>query len=411
MKIIKLTSENVKCLKAISIEPDGNLVIIGGKNGAGKTSALDSIAFALGGKGLCPEVPIRTGQKTAKAEVALDNGMVVTRTFTAGGSKLTVTSSDGAKYPSPQKMLDALVGELAFDPLAFSRMKPADQRRTLMALVGLDMTAIDAERQQVYAERTEVNRDVKKARAQFAGLTWHKDVPADEVAVSDLVDEHRRRLDHNANNFKRAEQSAVMRADAVALAEEIVAAKAVVAGLQTQLEHKWEAGKKLAERVAAAIDEDLDEIKAQIDNAEETNSKVRENHAYTKREGCVSGLEIEAKRLTDRIAEIETCRLSSMTTAAYPVRGLAVSDNGAVLNDLPFDQASSAERLRCSVAIGLALNPELRVLLVRDGSLLDEDSMRLIGEMAAEADGQLWIETISTGAECSVVIEDGELRK
>ena len=42
MKIIKLTAENVKRLKAIEITPEGNLVVIGGLNDQGKTSTLSN---------------------------------------------------------------------------------------------------------------------------------------------------------------------------------------------------------------------------------------------------------------------------------------------------------------------------------------------------------------------------------
>src|SRR5262245_55130191 len=119
LRIVKLEAANVKRLTAVAIEPDGNLVVIGGKNGAGKSSVLDSIAFALGGKDLLCEEPLRNG--TEKGHVSVDLGdLHVRRTFTPdGGSTLVVANADGARYPSPQKVLDALVGKLCFDPLDF----------------------------------------------------------------------------------------------------------------------------------------------------------------------------------------------------------------------------------------------------------------------------------------------------
>lgn len=85
--------------------------------------------------------------------------------------------------------------------------------------------------------------------------------------------------------------------------------------------------------------------------------------------------------------------------------------NGVVLyQDIPLDQCSSAERLRVSVSIGLAMNPKLKVLLIRDGSLLDEDNLQMIATMAEKADAQVWIERVGDGEECSVVIEDGQVR-
>jgi hypothetical protein len=57
--------------------------------------------------------------------------------------------------------------------------------------------------------------------------------------------------------------------------------------------------------------------------------------------------------------------------------------------------------------MGFALHPRLKILLIRDGSLLDENNLKTVAEMAQEHDGQVWIERVSKGAECSVIIENG----
>ena len=85
-------------------------------------------------------------------------------------------------------------------------------------------------------------------------------------------------------------------------------------------------------------------------------------------------------------------------------------DLQVTLDGLPFNQASSAQQLRCSVAMGLAFNPKLRVMVIEDGSLLDEDSLAILSEMADEADAQVWIERVSEGEECTVIIEDGIIK-
>ena len=50
MNIVKLEAENILRLNAVEITPDGRLVVIGGNNGHGKTSVLDSIMLAMNGK-------------------------------------------------------------------------------------------------------------------------------------------------------------------------------------------------------------------------------------------------------------------------------------------------------------------------------------------------------------------------
>jgi len=86
-----------------------------------------------GGKSIQP-VPIRDGETTA--EIRLDLGdLIVVRRFTASGSTVKVSTKDGANYSSPQQILDAMVAKLAFDPLAFTKLKPEEQGRALAELV------------------------------------------------------------------------------------------------------------------------------------------------------------------------------------------------------------------------------------------------------------------------------------
>jgi hypothetical protein len=94
-----------------------------------------------------------------------------------------------------------------------------------------------------------------------------------------------------------------------------------------------------------------------------------------------------------------------------PIEGLALNEEGVTFNDLPFSQCSSAEQLRISVAMGLALNPKLKVLLIRDGSLLDEESMKALAEQAAAADAQVWLERVGDKDKCAVIIEDGAVKE
>ena len=163
MIVVGLKSENVKRLKAVEIIPKGN-VIIGGRNGQGKSSTIDSLAMALGGKSLIPDLPIRNGQKKAKITVDLGD-FVVTRTITAsGGGTLKISGHEGG---SPQKLLDGFTGKLTFDPLKWSEMDPKAQLILLKEMVGIDFTDLDDERKNIYNKRTDANRVMKELRLRL----------------------------------------------------------------------------------------------------------------------------------------------------------------------------------------------------------------------------------------------------
>lgn len=421
MKIVRLETENVKRIRAVDITPgDSNMVVIGGRNAQGKSSLLDSIEMALGGAGSVPQRPVRNGEEGAHVTVDLGD-IVVTREFSANGeSRLKVESKDGAVYKSPQTMLDALVGKLSFDPLAFTRLDEKQQHAVLCKLVKLDLGALDTQRAELYAERTQVNRQAKAAAQRAADMPAHDVTETAEVSVAELSTELQaaRRLEKEAQ--EKATKAERARQFAIDLGNRAAAAEAEIQKLQKQA---TELRASMTEQTglttslaadAAALQKQVPDVAAlhsRIQSAEAINSKLRANTAKTEARREALRIETAVKELGKRIAGIDEQKATAIAAASFPVAGLSVNGEGVLFNGVPLDQASSAERLRVSVAIGLAMNPKLRVLLVRDGSLLDDDGLRMLGTVAAENDAQLWVEKVSgDGAGCSVVIEDGSVK-
>ncbi len=421
MRIVKLTAKNVKRLRAVEIEPSGDLVVIAGKNGAGKTSVLDSISYALGSKALRCKVPVRRGQD--EAEIVCDLGdIVVRRTITPeGGGSLVVENAEGARYQTPQTMLDELVGRLSFDPLAFSRMKAGKQAETLRTLLGLDFETLDATRASLYATRTEKNRDVRSMQARHDGLPFHEDAPDVVVPSSSIlaeIDEANAQNTINDATRGRLRAARVKRssaADAVTTAEQEVErlesalsdAHLRVEGAQvTQHEHDNRVG-VIEREVEALVDIDTAPLRERLGALEGENAKVRDNVHRENLAEEIDKVQREAVELTAQMAAIDAEKRESIAAADFPVEGLGFDEGAVMLNELPLDQASAAEQLRVSVGLGIAANPELRVLLIRDGSLLDEDSLELVATMAAENDAQVWIERVEDDEHVGIVIEDG----
>src|SRR3990167_7710427 len=199
MKILKLTAENVKKLRAVEITPTGELVEITGRNGAGKSSVLDAIWWALAGTKHIQAVPIRKG--ATKPRIRLDLGeLIVERRFTPAGSTLTVEKADGARYTSPQGILDALLGALTFDPLAFVSQEPREQFETLRRLVTLevDVDQLDALNRGDFDRRADLNREIKTLRAQADGIVVPPGVPQEPIDTAALMDRIARPAEGNA---------------------------------------------------------------------------------------------------------------------------------------------------------------------------------------------------------------------
>jgi DNA repair exonuclease SbcCD ATPase subunit len=432
VRILKLVAENIKRLSVVEIQPDGSpVIVIGGENEAGKSSVLDAIAMALGGKDLVPSKPIRKGQSRASVKVDLGD-YVVTRTFTETGSSLTVTNRDGLKYPSPQALLDGLVGKLTFDPLAFAEMDETTQANTLRRLAGIDTSDLDADYKRVYDERTLVNRDVRQLEGALAKAPEHADVGVELVSATLIATEleeadtraaeaSRQEIEargraltlDQANNAVKAREADLARArEAVNAAElalnaaELALFDAEQAAQRAMADWEWS---RDATQLALKKVPDRTILRARMATVEATNAKVRDNQARAKVAEQLAGRKVEVGRLTTQLNRIESQKAERLEQATFPVKGLGLDDAGNVTwNGLPFSQASSAIRIRASVAIAAALNPKLRICLIRNGNDLGQRNLQLLAESAGEHGFQLWVERIAGGdGQATVMIEDG----
>ena len=409
MKIIQLTASNVKRLKAVEITPDGTLQIVGGRNAQGKSSVLDAIWLALGGgkAGKETTLPIRDGE--SKASVTLDLGdLVVTRSWTQKGTTLKVTSKDGAVYGSPQKMLDELVGRLSFDPLEFTRLSAREQRDALLDLVDLDVDvdALDAERAEVFAQRTEVGRQGKA----IGDVQVDDDLPDLERSAQDFIarireaEAQNRRADDAANAYEattREVEQAEARVDA--LREQLNEAEVSLYAASQRAEMQLKA-------LGTFVKVDISPLEDELEGVEELNQKIRANNAARKQAERKADMRQDYEILTKKLAELDHKKAQALASATFPVPGLGFDEHGVTFQGVPFSQASSAEQIRVSLAMAMALNPKLRVLRIKDGSLLDEDTLSAIREQVAGNDFQLGLEVVTTSAEGgAVIIEDGEV--
>lgn len=428
MKIVRLQAENIKRIKAVEVVPDGTeLVVVGGKNDAGKSSLLDAIEMAMSGESATPPTPVRKGQKAAK--IVLDLGdLVVTRTYTPeGGRKLVVANKEGARFPSPQAMLDRLYGDLSFDPLAFERLDPKAQAETLRSLVGLDLSALDGKRAKLYDDRTLANREVRALEIKLESSEEYADAPAEEVSIAalaaELAEAEKKRkavgpLEAKVSALERKRDVFAERKQAAAI--ELVSIEKRLGELRAAIEESVADAERLSDELAIACADVADAlaavpaqepIRAKLEAAEETNLKVRTNRQHAQAKTALEDARAFAKGLSDQIDGIDAEKSAKLAATTFPVDGLGVDGDGVVLNGLPFEQASTSDRLRTSVAIGLAANPTLKVLLVRDGSLLGCEKLALLGEMAKAAGAQVWLEMLQESPDglTTVFIEDGSV--
>jgi DNA repair exonuclease SbcCD ATPase subunit len=436
-----LKAQDFMKLELVEVKLDGaGVTVISGNNAEGKSSLLRAIMAALGGKEALPQQPVRRGAKKSEIEVDLGDRVVKLKVREDRSATLTVEGKDGAVFRSPQALLNEMVGKLAFDPLEFLA-REKDQAATLRKLVGIDTTALDAERQRVFDARTGVNRECKLLDAQLDGMAPTPEPPPPpqppepaavaKVSVADLSQRHKQavatiaengRLRHAAEvAFRELAQLEHEEADLVARLEEVrairkdaearhaqraaVAEQLVdpdVAGIEAQLqaaEHDNAEAQAVAEAYARAEAAYERALQANIASVQARNAKEAETRAKHN----------EAGRLTARLEQIDEQKTALLAESKFPCAGLGIDGETVTYNGLPLKQASTGEQLSVCLAVAAALNPRLRVLLVRQGNDLDQARMRQLAEWALANGYQVLLERVAGDTPIGIVIESGKV--
>lgn len=424
-KVLRLEASNIKRLRAVDITPDPRspLVVVGGNNGEGKSSTLDAIMYALGGKDAVCADPIRHGQK--KGHVTVDVGkFVVTRKFSPAGQSLQVQTKEGLNVPSPQGTLDGILGTLSFDPLLFSRMAPAKRLATLISLVKMDIDLSDlaTKRKALYDSRTTLSQRIRDHKGILNQTPEpDKDLPSEKVDVQALVAEKSRLSGIIADNARARAAVPAMEADVNAAARAVqrtedeisrlnAALEAAMRTLETDRERHQNAMNALRSKkieVEGLADPDTSSIDAQISAASDTNTKIDRAAEYRQKAKTLATMEEQHDRISEDIESLDQAKEDALSRAQFPISGMRFEDGDVSFNGVLFDQLSSAEQVKVSLAMAMAMNPQLKVILIRDGSLLDETSLGIVREMAQSRGYQVWLEVVGNRQDATIIIEDG----
>jgi len=408
MRIIELRAENFMRLKAVRIMPDKTLVRIEGRNAAGKSAVLNLVAAMLGGGKWKQEDPIRRGERKATGTLAIGPPggppkYVITKRWIKGNEYLEVKSANGDRLASPQRMLAELYDDLTLDPLEFSRMSATEQAATLRRIAGINVVALDEERGKLYAERTVANRAANEAKARVGPMPPKpaRDTP---ISVSELAARQQEAVAHNreVDDLERLTSQAI--ADAQAIEQQVAALKGRLAVAQKVAS---EGSKKIREMNRI----DVADLGAEIAAAEQHNAAIVARRQYEERAADAKAKVQAAEALDDQIKAIDDEKERKLREAKFPLPGLGVSADGLpTLNDIPLSQASSSEQLRIGAAIALSGDRPLRLLLIREGSMLDEGGLADLDSICQEFNAQALVERVAdTRSPGAVYIEDGEV--
>lgn len=411
IKITSFAAENVKRIKAVQFEPtkDG-LTIIGGGNANGKTSVLDSIVYALGGEKYRPKNLNRDGAETpAKIRLVLSNGLVVERS--GKNAALKVTDPTGQK--AGQKLLNEFIEPLALDLPRFLAATDKEKGETLLRIIGVgdELEALDKRESALYNERTYVGRDADRKQKLADALEYYPDAPAELVSAADLIRQQQEIL---ARNGQREQ----WRRDYDRILDRITTTEDRIETLTRQLKEAQEERAALdkqratAEKTPKELElESTEAIERSIADIEETNRRVRANLSKANAIDEAGRLQDDYKRLTTEIEGVRDARRALLDGADLPLEGLGIRDGALIYKGQAWTDMSGAEQLIVATSIVRRLNPECGFVLMDKLEQMDIPTLTRFGEWLEKEGLQVIATRVSTGEECSIIIEDGMVVK
>lgn len=427
MSTKKLSVTDYKGIRG-TVEADLNgSLIIQGKNAAGKSSFIDAITELFDTKGLrSTPKPIHEGETYAKAEYINEelNLRIVREWELHEGEQLTSSLSvyalDGAKYSRPSDVIKNLTGGLIFDPSKYLQLDPKPQRDMLLTKVkfsdGFDLEAVEREEAAAMEERLAAFQAKQAANGAVTNATKPPaDTPDRPVSTAELVAELDKAKLHNQVISKRKDQLAEFVKQISDADEEIIRLQARI----QELEDVKKGTKVQIEATEKALAEseiiDLEPLQERVSKVDEINRNVQLREILENLRSDARHKE-EAHDIAEaRVQAIIARKKKALESAIFPDPHLSV-DSGQVLYDgIPFSQVNTASQRKAAFSIATSGDPDLKLVIVKDGDLLDEESLRALASVADERGFDVLIERgrpdVGEGLLATFIeFEDGQLR-
>lgn len=410
IKINKLEIENVKRVKAVKIEPSINgLTVVGGNNNQGKTSVLDAITWALGGERYKPTMAKRSGSVTDPVlKIELSNGLIVERK--GKNSSLKVVDPNGKK--GGQQLLNEFVEELALNLPKFMQATGKEKANILLQIIGVgdQLYTLEKQESEMYNERLLIGRDADRKKKFANEQPYYPDAPKELISVSELIRQQQAILAKNGENAEKRNKVQQYEYQVSNLTDE-------VARIRQQLQMKEQQLNEATTNLSIAktdamtlIDESTEELEQNIANIEAIYIKVRANLDKEKAEEDAREYQRKYEEYTAHIEQVRQQKMDLLKNASLPLSDLSVQDGEITYKGQMWDNMSGSDQLKVATAIVRKLNPKCGFVLLDKLEQMDLDTMNEFGQWLEDQGLQAIATRVSTGNECSIIIEDGYVK-
>ena len=411
IKINSLELENVKRIKAVQLEPsEKGLTIIGGDNAQGKTSVLDAITWALGGNKYKPSKPTREGSSIPAAlKIVLSNGIIVERKGKAGALKVT----DPSGLKGTQGLLDSFINEFALDLPKFMQMNDKDKSATLLKVIGVgeQLNELEQKEKAFYQNRTETGRIKDRKKKAYENMPVFEDAPEALLDIKELIEQQQKIQKVNADNERIRQEAKNKGMNASYLKKKLDDIEKEYLKAKEEAEKASREAEEASTELETLIDIDTSPIEEQISSIEEINAKVRANSERKKAYKEYEELQSEYDDYTAALNEVKDQKVKLLENADLPLEGLSVEEGRLTYHGQNWDNMSGSQQLKVATAICKSINPKCGFVLLDKLEQMDLKTLKEFGAWLEKEGLQAIATRVSQGDECSVIIEDGYIKK
>jgi chromosome segregation ATPase len=384
----------------LAFDEGDSVVVISGKNGAGKSSIVQALFLGIAGKtslgrGKDVEDVVRHGADKAEISVTLADTkreLRVKYSVTSSGTeKMDVWASDGGKVSRAD--LASMLSQYTIDPLWFSQLKPTERYDEICRLSGIDVAGDKAKMEEAKRALSDASAALRSAGAE---PTWSGGVPVrvDTAALREELRQASAKNEAAAQQYARKQQAQLA----------VVQFDREIAALNERRKAAVE-----AQMEATLPRVDVSDVTEKMKSAETANAAADAYDAHVMRFQRWCDLAKIKDHSADAVRSAQESFRSKVAEAKLPVPGLRLDENGELyLGETRFDLLNTAERIKAAVRVAAAANPELKVISVEDGSRLDEDGMKALEEIADELGYQVFVERVGEEKD-SIVIREGKV--
>ena len=293
------------------------------------------------------------------------------------------------------------------------QMNDKDKSATLLKVIGVgdQLDELEQKEKAFYQNRTETGRIKDRKKKAYENMPVFEEAPEALLDIKELLTQQQKIQKVNADNERIRQEAKNKAMNASYLKQKLDDIEKEYQKAKEASEKAFMEAEEASAELDSLIDIDTSSIEEQISSIEEINSKVRANFERKKAYKEYEELQSEYDDYTAALNDVKEQKVKLLDNADLPLEGLSVEEGRLTYLGQNWDNMSGSQQLKVATAICKAINPKCGFVLLDKLEQMDMKTLNEFGSWLEKEGLQAIATRVSQGDECSVIIEDGYIKK